>query len=131
MAAKCQRGRHPNSRRNLRSTQPGDVLNPKGNNQHTYRVAWENQIQQILDEHHDEFPGNTKREVLARVLIDCAMRGKPLATQLVMKRLWPERSPIEVTGSLESDRKADLSKLADEELETLEELMDKALDNFD
>ena len=53
MHERYRRGRHPNSRRNLRPAQPGDVLNPKGTNQHTYRIAFETRIQDILDQEKD------------------------------------------------------------------------------
>ncbi len=121
-----QRGQHPNSRRNLRPAQPGDVLNPKGNNQHTYRTAFETQVQQILDEPHEEFPGKTKREVLARVLIDNALAGKPWAMQLVMKRLWSERSEVELVQPPQ-EQPLNLSKLTQEELDQLEEMAERVL----
>ncbi len=121
---KYQRGRHPNSRRNLRPAQPGEVLNPKGNNQHTSRIAFETRIQDILDQEKEGADGKTRREFLAEKLVTLAENGEPWAMQLVMKRLWPERMELELpVPSYEPD--LDLSRLSQEELDLLEELAER------
>ncbi len=121
-----QRGQHPSSRRNLRSTQPGDVRNPKGNNQHTYRIAFETQIQGILDQEKEGADGKTRRECLAEKLVTLAEDGVPWAMQLVMKRLWPERSEVELIQPAE-EQPLNLSKLSQEELDALEEMAERVL----
>ena len=96
MDGKYKRGEHPNSRANMAPmVKPGEVLNPEGKNQHTYRIAFENQVEQILAE---VVPGTgkDKRELLARVLFDRAAKGEPWAMALLVKRLWPERAELQV-----------------------------------
>ena len=47
--------------------------------------------------------------------------------QLVMKRLWPERSEVELIPPPEEEPDLDLSKLSQEELDLLEELAERVL----
>jgi hypothetical protein len=74
----------------------------------------------------DGASGKTKREVLARVLIDNALAGKPWAMQLVMKRLWSERSEVELVQPPQ-EQPLNLSKLTQEELDQLEEMAERVL----
>ncbi len=100
------------------------MLNPKGNNQHTYRIAFETRIQDILDQEKEGTDGKTRREFLAEKLVTLAEDGVPWAVQLVMKRIWPERSEVELIQPPKEDP-LDLSKLSQEELDLLEELAER------
>jgi len=78
-----------------RPIQPGQVLNPNGNNQYTYRREWEREVEKALRvESGDE--RRTLLQELVEKLLSEARTGKPWAMRLVMKRLWPERSRLEV-----------------------------------
>ena len=96
--------KHNGSRPPGRPIQPGQVLNPEGRNQWTYRREWEQEIDKALRAKSDD-ERRTVLQELAESLLSGARAGKPWAMQLIMKRVWPERSKLEVedtTPGLES-----------------------------
>jgi hypothetical protein len=88
-------GKHHGSRVPGRPIQPGQVLNPTGKNQFTYRKAWEREIDQALNSAAEGDRGTTL-QALADKLLSEALKGKPWAMQLVLKRVWPETVKHEV-----------------------------------
>ncbi len=114
-------GKHPNSQANLKPVGPGEVRNPHGHNQHTYRIRFEEQIQKLLDEEADG-TGKKKRELLASVLYEKAAKGEAWAMRLVIERLWPAKQEVEHSGTIATEQKPDLSSLSDEELDVLHKL---------
>ncbi len=64
---------------------------------------------------------------MSRIGLVLAIQGESWAMQLVMKRLWPERSEVELIPPPEEEPDLDLSKLSQEELDLLEELAERVL----
>lgn len=134
-----------------RPIQPGQVLNPQGNNQYTYRRDFETAIDRFLagvatrpdveaaqiPEHirKDITAETTRAEVIARVLVSGAMAGDSKLLLEVVKRLRPVTSKHELSvpdepapSQPEPDRFSEAIKhLSTEELEQLAEIQDKLL----
>lgn len=105
--------------------QPGEVRNPKGNNQWTYRQRAEESLERWCREHGDE--------VIERVVKD-AIRGKGYAMTLLLARVLPVKQEVElsvekadVTGLLvaleDYARKLDQRKKSEVELDQLAQLV--------
>ena len=111
---------------NLTPIKPGQVLNPQGINQYTYRKEWERTIDAALKagtEHN-----GTMLESIADKLLSEAHKGKPWAMQLVLKRVWPETVKHEhsdVTGA--PPAVSPLENLNDEDRATMLRLAQKAI----
>lgn len=78
-------------RDNLTVPKPGEVRNPKGNNQYT-------QTRKFLD-HVEKTITQEDRDELLVTLIDNAKKGQSWAMNLLMSRLWPEVSKLAITDS--------------------------------
>jgi len=95
--------------------QPGQVLNPKGNNQYTYRRDFETAISALLsgnitEEHIAFLPEHirpliqertdmSRGEVIALVTVTGALQGDEKQLADVLKRLWPVTEKRELTGA--------------------------------
>ena len=94
-----------------RPIQPGQVLNPEGKNQYTYKRDFELTIDRLLKgelspeeaESVPEWvrelvrPGMTRGEALALVTVAGALRGDPKHLAVVLKRIWPETQKHEIS----------------------------------
>ena len=86
---------NPNpDQRGLTPIRRGQVLNPKGHNQYTYRRDAEANLDMWCREHGSE--------VIERLVID-AKNGKGYAMRLVLDRILPVKKEIEVSTSHEAD----------------------------
>jgi hypothetical protein len=95
---------------NLKPVQPGEIRNPEGKNQYSYKREFELTIDALLKgelspeeaESVPEWvrdvvkPGMTRCEALARVTVAGALRGDPKFIEAVLKRVWPETVKHEV-----------------------------------
>jgi hypothetical protein len=77
---------------NLKPIKPGEVRNPQGINQYTYRDAAEKHLEEWCVEHGRE---------MVRVIADAARAGKPWAAKLILDRVLPavERHEHAITES--------------------------------
>jgi hypothetical protein len=71
---------------NLIPNKPGEVRNPEGRNQYSYRRDAEIQLNQLLREKAD---GVTRSEQIIDRLLADAEKGKPYALKLVLDRILP------------------------------------------
>jgi hypothetical protein len=78
---------HPNSLANLKPPQPGEVRNPTGRNQYTYRTEAEKNLDEWCKDHGRE---------MVRVIADAARAGKPWAAKLILDRVLPAVQKHEV-----------------------------------
>jgi len=65
---------------------PGDVGNPKGINQYTYRREAEKAFDRMLSEFAD---GRTRAEAVIDKALELAEKGKPYALDQILKRILP------------------------------------------
>jgi len=79
---------HHNSIKNLRPAKPGDVRNPKGHNQYTYRKDFEKHIDDLCREMVNNKEPRAK--VLARKALELAEEGDSRALTEVLARMWPK-----------------------------------------
>ena len=100
---------------NLRPIRKGEVLNPEGRNQYSYRRDFEAAIQGLLtgettpeelervgvpEDVRDLIPeGATRGEVLAIVTVQLAMKGEARHLADALDRLWPKKVGVEATGA--------------------------------
>ena len=84
-------------------TQPGEVLNPKGINQYTYRRQAEVDLERWCRKHG--------RELIEKVL-DLALAGKPWAVKLMLDRIMPvvQKHEIQLPEIDESSLEAALDR---------------------
>ena len=137
-------GNHGGSRVPGRPIQPGQVLNPAGANQYTYKRDFELTIDRLLKgelspEEVETVPswvrglvtaGMTRGEALAAVTVAGALRGDSKHLAAVLKRVWPEMHKHEVSGlqgSPETVNRFASENLTEEERETVLKLAAKAL----
>jgi hypothetical protein len=120
-------GKHRESRLPGRPIQPGQVLNPTGKNQFTYRKAWEHEIEQALNAAIDDTQRKTTLQALADKLLSEARKGKPWAMQLVMKRVWPETVKHKHKAVSAPPAFSPLENLNDEDRATMLRLAQKAV----
>lgn len=132
---------------------PGEVRNPKGNNQYTYKRNFENSIDTLLagevtEEYLELVPPNvralidermaagdklTRGEVLALITVAGAFKGDEKQLPEVLKRLWPVVEKRELStpdGPLELSAgatKIDMSLYSDDEREQLQSLIHRQL----
>ncbi len=104
-------GKHRGSRLPGRPIQPGQILNPKGVNQYSYKRDFEQSIDGLLKgelsaEEAQSVPewvrdlvkrGMTRGEALALVTVAGALRGDSKHLAVVLKRVWPEMTRHEIT----------------------------------
>ena len=104
-------GGRAEQQRGLRPFKPGDVGNPKGNNQYSYKRAFELTIDALLKgelspEEVETLPdwvrelvsvGMTRGEAIAAVTVAGALRGDSKHLAAVLKRIWPEVMKHEMT----------------------------------
>ena len=129
---------------NLRPFKPGDVGNPKGTNQYTYRRDFERTIDAMLKGELSPkeaeavpdwvldviTPGMTRGEAIAAVTVAGALRGDSRHLLGVLKRIWPETQKHEISEVHRSPLtvpQPDLSHLTEEEIATARKLAAKAL----
>jgi hypothetical protein len=94
---------------NLTPFKPGDVGNPKGINQYTYRAEAEKALDAMLAE---KVRGKTRSElIISRLLLD-AKAGKPYALKLVLERILPAVTQHEVAVTEPAGADALLDRLA-------------------
>ena len=86
-----------------RPIQPGEIRNPEGRNQYTYRRDFEKAIVALLDGELTEkqaqvlpewvreliSPGMTRGEVVAVIAVFGALRGDEKQLSALLKRVWP------------------------------------------
>ena len=128
---------------------PGEVRNPKGNNQYTYKRNFERAIDSLLcgditPEHLAFIPesvrplieaqGDMSRgEVMALITVIGGLSGDEKQLESVLKRLWPVMEKRELStpdGPLElsaGSTRIDMSVYTDEERETLLGLVHRQL----
>ena len=138
---------------NLVNVKPGQVLNPKGNNQYTYKRNFERSIDNLLrgdvtPDYISLVPASirelvqarldngdklTRGEVLALITVAGAFKGDEKQLPEVLKRLWPVMEKRELStpdGPLElsaGSTRIDMSVYTDEERETLLGLVHRQL----
>lgn len=87
-------------RDNLRPPiQPGEVRNPEGRNQYSYRRDAERQFSELLAKEARKRP--LSEQVINRVIQD-AIAGKPHAQRLVLERILPATSKVEANVSTDA-----------------------------
>jgi len=69
--------------------QPGQVLNPRGRNQYTYRAEAEASLERYCKDHADQ--------VIERVVLE-AESGQPWAVKLLLDRILPAKHEVEVSS---------------------------------
>ena len=91
---------------------PGEVRNPHGRNQYSYRRDFERTPDKLLagELTDDELgnvaevardlvePGMSRGDAIARVLVGSALHGEQKCLLEVVKRLWPETQKHELTA---------------------------------
>ncbi len=87
----------------LKPCKPGEVRNPKGINQYTYRARAEEYLDHWCKEHG--------RELIER-LLDDAKRGEPYAMKLALERILPAtvRHEVELPTTTDADLEAVLDR---------------------
>jgi len=114
---------------NLIPPKPGEVRNPKGHNQYTYRRTFEGQIEALLKSKNQ--CGESNSELIANKAIELAKNGDKIAFGEVLKRLWPATEKHEVTGKdgepLTNPDPIPLDNLSADERSTVLRLAAKAL----
>jgi hypothetical protein len=92
---------------------PGEVRNPEGRNQWTYRRDFEQTIAKLLDgelsaeeaENTPEWvrdivePGMTRGAALAAIAVTGALRGEGKHFEELLKRVWPATEKRELAGA--------------------------------
>ena len=119
---------------------PGQVLNPTGRNQFSYRRDFERTIERLLRspaagslEHAPEWmidavePGMSKGEALAAATVAGALAGDLKHLGTVLKRIWPEVVKHEVDHSNAPPPVSPLENLNDEDRTTMLRLAQKAI----
>lgn len=135
---------------NLVPVKPGEVRNPTGKNQYTYRRDFERTIDELLagdltPEHAElipeklremisSMPAMTRGKAIALITMAGALGGDEKQLPEVLKRLWPVVEKREVSGSdggpLEltaGTTRIDMSVYTEEEREQLQSLIHKQL----
>ena len=123
---------------------PGQVLNPKGNNQYTYRRDFETAIDELLagsltPEHAELIPENLREQIssipdmtrgkaIAIIAVAGALGGDEKQLPDVLKRLWPIVEKKELStpdGPLEmaTTPAIDMTIYSDEQRENLQSLI--------
>lgn len=114
-------------RKNLVPIVPGEVRNPTGRNQYTYRKDWERTIDAALKAGTKH--NGTQLESIAETLLSEAEKGSPWAVKEVLKRVWPETIKHEhrdVSGQ-PPPAVSPLENLNDEDRATMLRLAQKAI----
>lgn len=95
---------------------PGEVRNPEGRNQYTYRREFEAAVDEMLREASDEKPERSRAAVLADKALALAEAGDTRVLGEVLARVWPKPASfqLEHSGRLVFDF-ASLAKRAREE----------------
>lgn len=75
----------------------GGVLNPKGNNQLTYRDMSEREFERALIR---RIGNRTRARQIVEKLVEDAEKGEPLARKLVVERILPLVQKHEITAGL-------------------------------
>jgi uncharacterized protein YoaH (UPF0181 family) len=127
---------------NLQPIQPGQVLNPEGVNQYTYKRDFELTIDALLKgelspeeaQSVPEWvqdvvsPGMTRGAALAAVTVTGALRGDSKHLVAVLKRVWPEIVKHEVKEErLQPPTFAPLENLNDEDRTLMLRLAQRAV----
>ncbi len=135
-------GKHNGSGAPGRPIQPGQVLNPKGANQYTYKRDFELTIGRLLkgELSPEEMeavpgwvrdlitPGVTRGEAIAAVTLAGALRGDPKHLMAVLERLWPKVQTIHTGQDPESDpmqleARAQVAELSPEGREAIQKVL--------
>lgn len=86
---------------NLRPARRGEIKNPEGKNQWTYRADFERSIARLMDQHGD---------AIATRLVRGAARGKDLRLLLaLLERVFPRVERHELKGDVSVDASGDLA----------------------
>ena len=105
---------NPRSLENLKPVQTGEVLNPKGRNQYTYRREAEEAFDRLVRKVQAD--GRTMGEVILEGLLEMARDRNELGIKLVIERLLPKverrEHDVEVSISVEQSRDALSARLA-------------------
>lgn len=139
MSSSASRKGGGNGRVRGRPIQLGEVRNPEGRNQYSYRRDFDQDVPRLLaegtsDAEIDRLPewargveleGLTRDEVVARIVVAGALRGEGRYMNEVLKRVWPvpkaEPEPEEPPHNpLATD--VDLSMLSPESREALKRI---------
>lgn len=152
LAAAAEPGSAQDRQRGLRPSRPGEVRNPEGNNQYTYRRKFERAIEELLTGTappevaakllllipEDARPALqamgsdvTPGEALAVCTIAQALTGDEKARAEVLKRVWPAVEKHELSGpnggAIQSQRPDGMENLSDEDRAAARALGRKAL----
>jgi hypothetical protein len=125
----------------LSPIQPGEVRNPKGINQHTYRRDFERTIDALLrgeispEERNllpplvrtSVLPGMTRGEALASATVAAAFALDEKHLANVLKRVWPETVKHEHRNTASPPQFSPLENLNDEDRATMLRLAQKAV----
>jgi len=65
-------------------------------------------------------------EEAASLLWECARKREPWAVQALLQRLAPETKQVRLTHGVDDETTVDYTRLSDEELDRLEELLERA-----
>ena len=116
---------------NLSPIQPGQVLNPEGKNQYSYRKTFEEQIGRILAEERGEDSPVTNSEAIGRKAVELAIAGDKLALKEVLERVWVAVKKIEASGPdggpIQKSDTTLLDSLSDEDKATMLKIVQKSL----
>ena len=124
-----------------RPIQPGQVLNPRGNNQYSYKRDFERTIDALLrgEISRDEIellpplvrtsvqPGMTRGEALASATVAAAFALEEKHLANVLKRVWPEVVKHEVTPASAPPVVSPLENLNDEDRKLMLRLTQRAI----
>ena len=79
---------------NLRPVRPGQVLNPRGANQYSYRSRAHALLEELLLETREDAQETRLRAILDRLVRE-AERGRPWAIALLLDRVLPKTQGLE------------------------------------
>jgi len=152
LAAVAEPGSVPDRYRGLRPSRPGEVRNPEGHNQYTYRRKFERAVEELLTGDIPDAAAEkliqlipeaarpalqamgtdvTPGEALAICVIAQSLTGDEKARAEVLRRVWPAVEKHEVSGpngaALQSQRPDGVENLSDEDRAGLRALGRKAL----
>ncbi len=105
----------------------GEVRNPTGRNQHTYRTAWQKAMNAALLAQANGVKNQTVIDDLVQHLVELARQGKPWAFKAILARVWPEVQRHEHSEAPVAPAFNPIDNLDDDDRATMLRLAQKAV----
>ena len=109
------------------AVRPGEIRNPTGKNQYTYRTAWNRAMNAALLANANGVKNQTVIDDLVQKLVQQAQDGQPWAFKAILARVWPEVQRHEHSEAPTAPAFNPIDNLDDDDRATMLRLAQKAI----